>query len=142
MRIKILGDFEHRSGVEAVTDWLSRRGYWEAFANDYGEGLWTISMFLICRNPELNFKQRIRHQKKEKALYIDIMLPLEKFVNATLEERKKKVLEAMLGDVPQIFRKYKFADFDTELFISDFNEYFSGLLAELSTIAPVTRAVA
>ncbi|MCY0914180.1 hypothetical protein [Massilia antarctica] len=131
MEVKILGDFEHESGVQAVTDWFSKRGYWEAFATDYGDGLWTISIFLICRRPELNFKQRIRHQKKEKTLYMDIMLPFTEFVSASLEEREKKVVEAMLAEVPRIVRKYKFADFDTELFISHFNKYFSDLLAEL-----------
>ncbi|NHZ44324.1 hypothetical protein [Massilia aquatica] len=138
MKVQILGDFNHESGVNAVTDWFSDSSYWEAFATDYGDGLWKVAIFLICRNPELNFKQRIRHSKKDKALYMDIMLPLADFVNATLEERKENVVVAMLKEVPRIVRKYKFAEFDTEAFLSDFDQYFSGLLAQLprpSTLA-------
>ncbi|NHZ65215.1 hypothetical protein [Massilia genomosp. 1] len=62
---------------------------------------------------------------------MDIMLDYAEFVSVTAERRKEIVLERLLEDVPRIVRKYKFADFDTELFLSDFNKYYSGLLAEL-----------
>ncbi|MCY0914177.1 hypothetical protein [Massilia antarctica] len=53
------------------------------------------------------------------------------FPGATKEERIKKVLTAILDEVPRNVRKYKFADFGTELLILDFNKYFSDLLFEL-----------
>ncbi len=43
---------------------------------NYGSSLNDVSLFLICRNPDLNFKQRIRLSKKEKRLYIDLMFDL------------------------------------------------------------------
>ncbi|MCY0914176.1 hypothetical protein [Massilia antarctica] len=131
MDFKFLGDYDHDSGLLGVTDWLYRHGYREAFAKDYGDGLRSITVILLCSKHTMHLKPRIRHVKKEKSLDMDLMLPYPEFPGATKDERIKKVLTAILDEVPRNVRKYKFADFDTELLISDFNKYFSDLLFEL-----------
>ena len=42
------------------------------YSKYYGADLDDIFIVLMCRQPEHNFKQRIRYKKKEKALYMDI----------------------------------------------------------------------
>ncbi|ATQ78418.1 hypothetical protein CR152_30825 [Massilia violaceinigra] len=138
MDCTITGDCDHDSGLPDVLLWLNQPEQEEAFAKDYGEGLASLAVILVCSKHIVDVKPRIRHSKKEKRLYMDIMLVYTEFVLLTAENKKARVLEALLEDVPRIVRKYKFADFDTELFISDFNRYFSGLLAAL----PRTPALA
>lgn len=131
MKFNIVGECDHDSGLPDVLYWLSPPDQWEAFAKDYGDGLDLIGVDLICSKLLDGLKPRIRHAKKEKALYMDIMLTFDEFASATAEERKKIAGQRLLDDVPRIVRKYKFANFDTELFLSDFKKYYSDLLEEL-----------
>ena len=138
MDCTILGDCDHDSGLPDVLLWLSCPEQEEAFARDYGEGLDSIVIDLVCSKHIVDVKPRIRHAKKEKRLYMDIILVYAEFVSATAERRKEIVLKRLLEDVPRVVRKYKFSDFETEGFISDFNRYYSDLFAEL----PHTPALA
>ncbi|MDQ1817651.1 hypothetical protein RBA41_30525 [Massilia sp. CCM 9210] len=131
MKCNIVGESDHDSGLSNVLYWLSRPEQWEAFAKDYGEGLEKLVIDVICAKLLDGLKPRIRFAKKTKYLYMDIMLDYDDFVRLTAEEKKERVMKRLLEDVPPIVRKYKFADFNTELFLSDFNRYYSGLLAEL-----------
>ncbi|ATQ78415.1 hypothetical protein CR152_30805 [Massilia violaceinigra] len=138
MKCDIVGESDHDSGLSNVLYWLSRPEQSEAFAKDYGEGLGELVIDVICSKLLDGVKPRIRFAKKTKSLSMDIMLDYDDFAPLTAEGKKKRVLERLLEDVPLIVRKYKFADFNTELFLLDFNRYFSGLLAEL----PRTPALA
>jgi hypothetical protein len=127
MRFNILGDIEWESKLDSVLDWLTSCEYRDFFqARDYGDGLSGISAFLICRKPELNFKRRIRFSRNEKKIYLDIMFDYSATVAATADERRMKVLEELLREVPAVIRKYKIPNFDADRFLSDFAETFEG----------------
>ena len=131
MECNIFGDCDHYSGLPDVLHWLSRPEQEEVFAKDYGDGLGSIAVVLVCSQLMDGFKPRIRHAKKAKRLSMDIILNFNQFVGLTAGTRKKHVVEALLEDVPRIVTKYNFDNFNTELFVSDFKEYYSGLSAEL-----------
>ncbi|MDR7212734.1 hypothetical protein [Flavobacterium piscis] len=89
------------------------------YLKNYGTDLDKFVVVLMCRHTEYNFKQRIRFIKKEKALYMDIMLDFDLFVKITQEERNKIVFEKLIKEVPEIIAKYKFKDFDLDKFKED-----------------------
>ena len=126
MKCDIVGESDHGAGLSNVLYWLSRAEQWEAFAKEYGEGLGELVIDVICSKLLDGVKPRIRHAKKTRCLSMDIMLGYDDFVRLTAEEKKERVLKRLLEDVPPIVRKYKFSDFDTELFLTDFNKYYSG----------------
>lgn len=129
MKINILADAWWESRVGAVLQWLSSASYWEIFEeNIYGEGLACLAIILVCREPSLKFKRRIRYSRKDKTIYMDVMLELSKFMNLTPEERKREVINALLKEVPEIVGKYKIEDFNTERFLLDFNQKFTSIL--------------
>ncbi|WP_031457238.1 hypothetical protein, partial [Flavobacterium chungangense] len=76
------------------------------YLKDYGTDLNDIFIVLMCRHTEYNFKQRIRFIKKEKALYMDIMLDFDLFLKITQEERNRIVFEKLIKEVPEIIAKY------------------------------------
>lgn len=50
----------------------------------------------MCLEPELNLNQRIRFSKKDKVLYMDIMLHLADFMNVEQTVREKIVGEKLV----------------------------------------------
>ncbi|ELW9270660.1 hypothetical protein RGO85_002636 [Acinetobacter baumannii] len=91
---------------------------------DYGTSLKRLSIIFMCRSPHLEFKQRIRHSKKEQVLYMDIMLDYRKFVGMTHEQRVTALCEKLLQEMPPIVRKYKFDDFDLDKLVSNLKTWF------------------
>lgn len=89
------------------------------YLKNYGADLTDIFIVLMCRHTEYNFKQRIRFVKKEKALYMDIMLDFDLFMKITQPERNKIVMDKLIEEVPTIISKYKFKDFDLPKFTKD-----------------------
>ncbi|MDQ1925103.1 hypothetical protein [Massilia pseudoviolaceinigra] len=132
MRLNILSDANWQSRVDLILNWLSSTSYRQFFSDqDYGDGLCGVSVVLICRDPALNFKRRLRHSKKEKKLYMDIVLPLEDFVNANAVSRKAMVIDSLLVEVPKIVAKYSIPGFSAERFFVDFAEVFSNLKQQI-----------
>ncbi len=73
----------------------------------------------MCQAPVLNLKRRVRLFKKDKKLYIDIMLNLEQMKSARSEVRRDIIVQNIAKDVPDIVSKYKITDFETERFNKD-----------------------
>lgn len=92
------------------------------FLQNYGSDLNEIFIVLMCRHPENNFKQRIRFVKKEKALYLDIMLDFDLFLTLSQEERNKIIFDKLKIEVPEIINRYKFKDFNTNEFSKDWTQ--------------------
>jgi hypothetical protein len=130
MRLNMLGDIDWESKVDKVLDAFSDTGYRTYFQDrEYGEELVGITLVLMCKDPELNLKQRIRLSKTERKLYIDIMLDLPEMKRSDQPTRNRIVQQKLLAEVPAIIRKYKLKDFDTERFIKDFQEKLNSIEA-------------
>ena len=93
-------------------------------AKDYGTSIVGVSVFLICRDPSYNFKQRIRYLKKEQKLSLDIMLDLNEFKLIDQTEREKIVAGKLVKEITPVIAKYKFADFDLIRFETDLKGWF------------------
>ncbi len=125
MRFSISGDFDWESNIDKVLDAFSGNNYRSYFQErDYGTGLIGITIIFICQDPALNLKRRIRLSKKEKKLYVDMMLDLPQMKSADLVKKKMIMSELLLKEIPEIVSKYKIDDFDLQRFIEDFQQKF------------------
>ena len=86
---------------------------------NYGSSLTGLSIVLMCRDPNLVFKQRIRFSKYENILYADLMFDYNQFVDLNLRERQKVVAGKIRTEIPSIIMKYKFKDFNLPEFEKD-----------------------
>jgi len=82
----------------------------------------------MCRDPYLNFKQRIRFEKKSSWLSLDIMLDFDQFKNLDQNQRNKIAAEKFISEIPAIIAKYKFKDFDLERFSADLSKFMKKLI--------------
>ncbi|MDB4904018.1 MAG: hypothetical protein JWQ63_3299 [Mucilaginibacter sp.] len=75
MRVFITCDANWEAKIDKVLNILSETGYKAVFERrDYGTTIDGIGIVLMCRDPSLKFKQRIRYSRKDRTIYMDIML--------------------------------------------------------------------
>lgn len=84
-------------------------------------------MILVCHDPALALKRRVRLSKKERKLYFDILLDLPEMKNSDQASRKKMVAEKLLKETSEILKKYNIGNFDQTRFIADFQEWIVGM---------------
>lgn len=130
MHIRITSDANDESGVGEVVDELSGPTRRHFSPKDYGSGLIGVVVVLMCRDPSLNFKRRVRFARKEKKLYMDVMLDLAYLVNVDHENRKKTIIERVLSEVPTTLHKYALKEFDETRFVQDLDSWFAECSAE------------
>ncbi|MGN6646690.1 MAG: hypothetical protein ACTHJT_09170 [Cytophaga sp.] len=128
-RFNILADFYWETHIDKVLDALSDLGYRKYFSEQYyGSSLEGLTVVLMCQDPKLNLKKRIRLSKNEKKIYLDIMLDLTHFIAITPKEREKIVVDKLISEVPPIISKYKLEDFDLVKFEKDLKNWMSKIL--------------
>ena len=129
MRFFITCDSFWEAQVDKVIDRIDDTGYKRYFAErDYGTSLEGLTVVLMCQDPNLNLKQRIRLSKKEKKIYLDIMLDLPHFIAITQKEREKITVGKLIAEIPPIIAKYKLEDFDLVKFETDLKNWMSKIL--------------
>ncbi|MCX2576358.1 hypothetical protein [Pedobacter sandarakinus] len=129
MRFFITCDSFWETRVDKVIDSIDNTGYKQYFSEqDYGSSLQGVTIVLMCQDPNLNLKKRIRFSKKEKKIYIDIMLDLNQFLKIDQKEREKIVVEKIIVEIPPIIAKYKFEDFNYIKFKADLQKWMSKIL--------------
>ncbi len=119
MFVRITSDANEESGVGEVVDEISGPTRKHFALKEYGAGLHGIGVVLMCRDPELNFKRRLRFSKKDKKLYMDVMLDLEEMSQSSHERRKQIILERLAEEIPATLSKYSIRDFDGVRFVKD-----------------------
>jgi len=128
MRLNLLSDAHWESKVSKVLDELSSTGYRQLLAaSDYGKGLSGITVVFMCQDPSLDLKQRIKFAKKDKKLYIDIVLQLDQMKLATPDARKRIVIERLADEVPAILHKLSIKDFDEPRFVKDLKSWLGSI---------------
>jgi hypothetical protein len=91
---------------------------------DYGDDLSSVCIVIVCRSPDLIFKQRKRYSKKDKTFYLDIMLDYEEMVSCKDDLLRAKIIYAQIRSI--LFSKlaeYKFKNLDLLAFKTDFIAY-------------------
>ena len=119
MHFRVTGDTDAAAGIAPIVIDLSGPTRQHFLPKVYGAGLNWIVVVLMCQDPELNLKRRIRHAKKESTLYMDIMLDLPTMKATSPEERKRIVAQRLFDEVPEVLSGYRIPDFDKDSFASD-----------------------
>ena len=120
MRFNLLSDTDWEAKVDRTLDELSDLGYRAYFeSRNYGSSLSAVTVVFVCQDPGLNLKRRMRLVKKEKKLYMDIMLNLAEMKTADPEDGKRIVADRLITEVPAVIAKYRFDDFDSATFVAD-----------------------
>jgi hypothetical protein len=128
MRFNILSDADWEARVDFVLDHFSGLGYRSFFEEkDYGPGVAGMTVVCMCQDPGLDLKRRVRFSKKEKKLYMDVMLNLDEMKAASPDQRKKILVREILEGVPVIVNKYDLPGFDSMQFLADFDSWFKGV---------------
>lgn len=128
MKVNILCDAHWESRLDKVVGGLTLSGYRTLFeARDYGVGLRTVVVVLMCRNPALGFLPRIRHIRKKATLYADVMFDLDAMRVMTDEERWDAVCTRLSQELPSIIAALEVSGFAKDEFIADFQGWLTGL---------------
>ncbi len=125
--VRITSDEDSESGVGEVVSEISGPTRNHFASKNYGDGLRGICVVLMCRNPALNFKKRIRFSSVDERLYMDIMLDLPEMQSASPATRKSKIYQRIITEVPEVVGKYKFSGFNEPRFSEDLKEWFNSL---------------
>lgn len=125
MRFMITSDANKESGVGDVVTDLCGPTLQHFGPRDYGSGLPQLGVVLMCRDPYLNFKRRVRFSKKDQTLYMDVMLHLPDMIPLSHDERRRVIIQRLEMEIPQVLSKYAFRDFDQPRFESDLRAWFS-----------------
>ncbi len=124
-RLSILSDTSELSRVlEAKQIITSEAFYKYVESENYGADLNGIGIILMCREPQFKFKKRLRFSKKDKVLYMDIMLDFDKYILLSQTERVSAICNELLEKIPQTVNKYKFGDFDLDKFMTHLKTWF------------------
>lgn len=117
MRVSLSADINWESKVDHAIRVVDLKSHFEE--RDYGHGLSALILVLNCRDPALGHKQRIRHSKGTNTLYVDVMLNLPFFVQATHIERRNEIFKTVRLQLELVFTKRKIENFDSMQFVSD-----------------------
>ncbi|WP_377155098.1 hypothetical protein ACFJIX_23580 [Roseateles sp. UC29_93] len=128
MDFRITADYHWESRIDKVLDEIQELKPRVFFIErSYGKSVEGVKILFNCPLPEFELKRRLRFSKKEKALYLDIMLDLSEMISADHAVRRKIMIDKLLSDVPETLQKYNFEDFDYERFNIDLKTLFEPL---------------
>jgi hypothetical protein len=121
MKIFLSGDVDWESRADVVRSELARVDENPFFAGkSYGSQVREVAMILVCHNKTLNIKQRVRLDRRNKILYLDVLLDFEAMKNSSQEGRRRIVATRIISEVTRVALKYKGDDFDADNLIKDF----------------------
>jgi hypothetical protein len=127
MDLFITADCNEESGIGGVIDEICEPTQKHFATGNYGASLLGMGVVLMCRDKYLNFKRRIRFTKKDKVLYMDVMLDIDEMKPASPKKRRQIIFKRLVTEIPEIITKYKFPDFKFEQFSNDLNAWFNEL---------------
>jgi hypothetical protein len=136
MHFRITSDANAESGVGDVVTEISGATRQHFASKTYGPGLSGLSVVLMCRDPELEFKPRIRFAKTERRLYMDVMLDLRQLVDLGHCGRRELVAVTLAHEVPHALQKYALPEFDSVAFVTDLQSWLASIRGEGPGVVP------
>jgi hypothetical protein len=124
-KFQLLSDTDSESGILFAKQQITSNGFNKYITSEnYGSDLNGVVIILVCRKPEIILKKRLRLSKKEKMLYMDIMLDYDLFNNMEFEQRVTQICKTLLVELSQVLKKYKFEDFKSDKLIINLENWF------------------
>ncbi|TNL47259.1 hypothetical protein [Acinetobacter bereziniae] len=105
-KFQLLSDTDSESGILFAKQKITSNGFNKYITSEnYGSDLNGVVIILVCRKPEIILKKRLRLSKKEKMLYMDIMLDYDLFNNMEFEQRVTQICKMLLVELSQVLKK-------------------------------------
>lgn len=124
-KFQLLSDTDSESGILFAKQQITSNGFNKYITSEnYGSDLNGVVIILVCRKPGIILKKRLRLSKKEKILYMDIMLDYDLFNNIEFEQRVTQICKTLLVEISQVLKKYKFEDFKSDKLIINLENWF------------------
>ena len=122
-KFNILCDIDWETKVDKALDSFS--GIQRHFEiKNYGVDLNGIVLVFMCQPADLGLKQRKRFSKKDKILYLDIMLNHNEMLKTTdIAEKSKVLLSKINEELFSTLESYKFKNADLSKLKQDFNAF-------------------
>ncbi|MDB6057607.1 MAG: hypothetical protein JWO95_1451, partial [Verrucomicrobiales bacterium] len=95
MYVSLTGDTALESGVGAIIDLWAAAITLHFAPMNFGVGTVGVVIVLMCQDPCLKLKPRIRYLRAKKKIYADIMLNLQQMREADDKIRQKIIAEAI-----------------------------------------------
>lgn len=130
MQVRITSDANMDSGVGEIVDKISGPTEHYFLSKEYGTGLFGISVVLMCRDPHLNLRRRLRFAKKEKKLFMDVMFDFEEMRHTSCERRLDIVVKQLVLEIPVNIHRYSIRDFHLERFTDELKRWFETFAIE------------
>jgi hypothetical protein len=128
MRVFVTCDIDAETKVDSVVYEILNAGLAPYFEQrEYGGDFRGIVVVLMCRDPAIEFKRRVRYSKKDKLIYMDILLDYQFMVSSDQIERRRAIAKQLLNEIPAVLSKYEIVGFDRNSFVVDFSEWIHGL---------------
>jgi hypothetical protein len=125
MELFITGDANGETGVAEIVVDLSGPTEARFVGKQYGGGLLRFVVVLMCRDPSIAFHRRLRFVRKDKSIYMDIMLDYNWMVQADPIRRRSAVTERLAKEIAETLAKYNISDFDGPRFIKDLEAWIA-----------------
>jgi hypothetical protein len=124
MKLFLSGDVDWESGADVVRSELAKFDEVPFLAErPYGSLVQEVAIFLICQREELGLRQRVRLDRKNRILYMDVMLDLNSMKTASQQERRRIVATRLVDEVSRVVSKYASNEFNAAMFSSDFRRW-------------------
>ncbi len=120
MRVSILSDANWEAKIPHATRPLSLNTFFDE--RDYGSGLSELCIILMCRDPDLKFRRRVRLDHKKLVLHTDIMLNFPEMRSAGHAGRRGIIARRLVVEIRPTLGKYCLPDFDLPRFTRDFQQ--------------------
>jgi hypothetical protein len=117
MKVRVLYDANWEAKIDHALRVLSLPDYFDQ--RDYGSGVAGVVIVLMCRDPELHHRQRIRFERSTRTLYLDVMLELSEMTRLEHVGRRRVIADRLLAELIRTFTARKFEEFDSATFMSD-----------------------
>jgi len=130
MFLRITGDTDVQSGVGSIIDDSSGPAEDHFAPRDYGAGAPDIAVILMCQDPSLNLKRRVRFSRKDNTLYLDVMLDLPAMKAAKQKTRMEFVFKKIYHDVAEVIDRYTLSNFNSELFLKDLKSWLDARMSD------------
>lgn len=124
-KFNLITDTDYFYGILEAKQQIASYEFYKLIESDhYGDDLKGIVIVLVCREPDITFKKRLRLSNKEKILYFDIVLDFDAFFELTHDQVISEICKIILTKVPPIVEKYKFKDFNLDKFMINLKYWF------------------
>lgn len=125
MKMFITSDADAQSGIGELVDTVSGP-CWRHFQRfDFGDEVAGICVVLVCQPLSIGLKPRVSYSKKERQLYLDVMIDPAEVKRMPLSDFRHMLFDRITNNISTVLAKYRLKEFRSNDFIEALRSWFS-----------------